>query len=69
MPCVGFELTIPALERAKTIHALDRAATVTSSHLYINLTFYVMYLFLMRLAVRDRLIKVDFYFVLIMGYN
>jgi hypothetical protein len=29
MPCVGFEPTIPASERAKTVHALDRAATVT----------------------------------------
>jgi hypothetical protein len=29
MPCVGFELTIPASERAKTVYALDRAATVT----------------------------------------
>jgi hypothetical protein len=30
-PClrVGFEPTIPAYERAKTVHALDRAATVT----------------------------------------
>jgi hypothetical protein len=28
MPRVGFEPTIPAFERAKTIHALDRAATV-----------------------------------------
>jgi hypothetical protein len=25
---VGFEPTIPALERAKTVHALDGAATV-----------------------------------------
>jgi hypothetical protein len=29
MPCVGFEPTIPASERAKTVHALDRSATVT----------------------------------------
>jgi hypothetical protein len=29
MPCVRFELTIPASERAKTVHALDSAATVT----------------------------------------
>jgi hypothetical protein len=29
MPCVGFEPTIPASERARTVHALDRAATVT----------------------------------------
>jgi hypothetical protein len=29
MPWVGFEPTLPASERAKTVHALDRAATVT----------------------------------------
>jgi hypothetical protein len=29
MPWVGFGLTIPASERAKTVHALDRSATVT----------------------------------------
>jgi hypothetical protein len=28
MPRVGFEPTIPVLERAKKVHALDRAATV-----------------------------------------
>jgi hypothetical protein len=28
MPWVGFELTIPVFERAKTFHALDRAAIV-----------------------------------------
>jgi hypothetical protein len=28
MPCVGFEPTIPAFERAKTVYALDRVATV-----------------------------------------
>jgi hypothetical protein len=31
MPWVGFEPTIPAFERAKTVHALDRAATVIVS--------------------------------------
>jgi hypothetical protein len=31
MPCVGFERTIPASERAKTVHTLDRSATVTGS--------------------------------------
>jgi shikimate 5-dehydrogenase len=25
---MGFEATIPAFERAKTVHALDRAATL-----------------------------------------
>jgi hypothetical protein len=29
MPWVGVDSTIPAFERAKTVHALDRAATVT----------------------------------------
>jgi hypothetical protein len=28
MSRVGFEPTIPAFKRAKTVHALDRAATV-----------------------------------------
>jgi FAD synthase len=28
MPQVGFEPTIPASERAKTVHALDRSLTV-----------------------------------------
>jgi hypothetical protein len=31
MTRVGFELAIPAFERAKTVHALDRSATVTGS--------------------------------------
>jgi hypothetical protein len=31
MPRVGFEPTIPAFERAKTVHALDRAVTVISA--------------------------------------
>jgi hypothetical protein len=35
MPQVGFELTIPVFERAKTIHALDRAATVIGDSVYI----------------------------------
>jgi hypothetical protein len=29
MSCVGFESTIPASERAETVHASDRSATVT----------------------------------------
>jgi hypothetical protein len=31
MPRVGFELTIPVFERAKTVHALDCLATVTDT--------------------------------------
>jgi hypothetical protein len=33
IPQVAFELTIPAFEREKTVHALDRAATVISHYL------------------------------------
>jgi hypothetical protein len=29
---VGFELTIPVFERAKTVYALDRAATVIGTN-------------------------------------
>jgi hypothetical protein len=32
MPCVGFEHTIPAPEREKTVHALDRSGTVTDQN-------------------------------------
>jgi hypothetical protein len=32
MPWVGFELTIPGSERAKTVHALDRSANVTGNN-------------------------------------
>jgi hypothetical protein len=34
MPWPGFEPTIPASERAKTVHALDRAVTVTRLSLH-----------------------------------
>jgi hypothetical protein len=33
MPRVGFEPTIPAFERAKTVHAIDRATTVIDGKL------------------------------------
>jgi hypothetical protein len=32
MPRLGFEPTITASERAKTVHALDRSATVTGTY-------------------------------------
>jgi hypothetical protein len=35
---MGFEPTIPASERAKTVHALDRAATVTG---YVKIQIYI----------------------------
>jgi hypothetical protein len=35
MPWAGFEPTIPALERIKTVHALDREATVIGTNLNI----------------------------------
>jgi hypothetical protein len=34
MPQVGFEPTIPAFERAKTVHALDFMATVIAYSVY-----------------------------------
>jgi hypothetical protein len=36
MPRVGFEHTIPASERAKTVHALHHSATVTGVYLLNN---------------------------------
>jgi hypothetical protein len=33
-PRVGFEPTIPAFERAKTVHALDRGTTVIGREIY-----------------------------------
>jgi hypothetical protein len=42
MPCVRFEPTISASERAKTVHALDRSATVTGQiHTYNNNIIYL----------------------------
>jgi hypothetical protein len=46
MPWVGFEPTIPAFERAKTVHALDRAATVIGRHITHALTNSVLIKFL-----------------------
>jgi hypothetical protein len=34
MPLVEFELTIPASERGKAVHASDRSATVTGLFLF-----------------------------------
>jgi hypothetical protein len=39
MHWVGFEPTVPASERAKTVHALDRS-TVNGNHRCKNLKFY-----------------------------
>jgi hypothetical protein len=36
---MGFELTIPASERAKTVHALDSSATVTGNYEVTRLQF------------------------------
>jgi hypothetical protein len=38
---VGFEPTVPASERAKTVHALDRSANVIGG-LQINSTFIIL---------------------------
>jgi hypothetical protein len=47
MPGVGFELTIPVFELARTVHALDRAANVISPHtLYLALYMILLLLLL-----------------------
>jgi hypothetical protein len=44
MPGMGFELTIPVFEQAKTVHALDRAATVIDpSHLPITTKYLLLF--------------------------
>jgi hypothetical protein len=42
MPWAGFEPTIPAFKREKTVHALDRAATVIS-HIYLRLILILLF--------------------------
>jgi hypothetical protein len=45
MPRVGFEPTIPAFERAKTVHALDSAVTVIGLHADVEqLKLYILHL-------------------------
>jgi hypothetical protein len=36
MPRVGFEITIPVFERAKTLHAFEGAATVIGVKLHLS---------------------------------
>jgi hypothetical protein len=36
MPRVGSQTTIPAFERAKTVHGLDRAATMLGEEMHIQ---------------------------------
>jgi hypothetical protein len=40
MPCVGFEPTIPASVRAKTVHSSDRSAIVTSG-MYVEIHIFL----------------------------
>jgi hypothetical protein len=44
MPYVGFEPTVPASERAKTVHVLDRYATVTSRVWYTWSIYFLIFL-------------------------
>jgi hypothetical protein len=43
MPCVGFEPTILASERAKTVHALVRSVTVTGMGVIVNVKYRKIY--------------------------
>jgi hypothetical protein len=52
MPYVRFEPTIPASERAKTVHALDRSATVTGKNHFANLQFYISRITFLELRTR-----------------
>jgi hypothetical protein len=45
MPQMGFEPTIPAFERPKTVHALDRAVTMIDES-YIGYSFQSTYFFM-----------------------
>jgi hypothetical protein len=45
MPRVGFEPTIPAFERANTVHALDCTATVIGIALHLSYIPYVCFFF------------------------
>jgi hypothetical protein len=65
---VGFELTIPVFERAKTIHALDRATTVIRPIIHIVIQKWLVTLHHFRLlmcgkAKRDLRNKIDVTFV------
>jgi hypothetical protein len=44
MPWVAFEPTVPAFERAKTVHTLDRASTVMGSVKRSLYTFHISFL-------------------------
>jgi hypothetical protein len=41
MSQVGFELTIPVFERAKTVDGLDRAATVIGLKNFLDLSYFL----------------------------
>jgi hypothetical protein len=41
MPWVGFEPTITASERTKTVHALDRSATVTGALIHYYYPYFI----------------------------
>jgi FAD synthase len=53
MTYVGFEPTIPASERAKTVHALDREATVTGQGSKIRMKLFYLMTSSIELAIHD----------------
>jgi hypothetical protein len=56
MPCVGFEPTIPASERAKTVYALECSATVTGgSSNYKSTEFFACYVVCRRMKRMKRM--------------
>jgi hypothetical protein len=55
MPCVGFDPTIPASERGKTVHVLDRSATVTGLRQFTNIYYQIKAM----LSIADRHFKFE----------
>jgi hypothetical protein len=54
MPCVGFETTIPASERAKTVYASDRSATMTGIVIAITIIIIIIIIIYLLYSVQAR---------------
>jgi hypothetical protein len=68
MPWLGFEPTIPACERPKTLQALDRSATATGHHYNLrHSNFFIVYNIMLsfmtrRLSDHAELLQIYIYF-------
>jgi hypothetical protein len=65
MPCVGIEPTIPASERAKTVHAINLSATVTDRLIhYTNTKFVIIHYMKYRVSIEELHIMLSSLFIL-----